>query len=460
MQLSKYNIVSRIKNSDEYFIVNALYGTADIIDADTCKGLFEGHIKGEEFVERGYLVDPEAEKKHFRQAYLKFLDDRENDELQLFFIPGYECNFNCSYCYQADYEGIDRPFPGYEVVRAFFSYVDACFSGRRKYITLFGGEPLLPGSGRKAFLERFFADASIRDIPVSIVTNGYHIGDYIEVLKNSGVREIQVTLDGTGKIHNKRRRHKNGKATFGRIVRGVDLLLANRIPVNLRVVIDRENINNLPSLAGFAIQRGWTRSELFTTQLGRNYELHGCQADSSRLYSRLEMYAGLYRLINEYPHITEFHRPSFSVSRHLYETGEMPSPLFDSCPGTKTEWAFDSAGAIYACTATAGKRGEELGRFFPERVIFSDKIDDWTERDILSIKKCRDCNLSLLCGGGCAAVAKNSGGTILDPDCRPVRELLELGISAYFGDQCKRSCLNQHDGKTLNTPKNERNYFG
>jgi uncharacterized protein len=436
MQLSKYNIVSRIKNSDEYFIINALYGTADIIDSATFKGLFEGRIREEEFVERGYLVDPEAEKKHFREAYLKFLDERENEELQLFFIPGYECNFNCSYCYQADYKGLSGSFPLYEVARAFFSHVDANFSSRRKYITLFGGEPLLPGTARKEFLGRFIADASDRNIPVSIVTNGYHTIDYIGILKNSSIREIQVTLDGTGRVHNKRRRNKNGKATFGRIVRGVDLLLASRIPVNLRVVIDRENIGNLPRLAEFAIQRGWTRSELFTTQIGRNYELHGCQADSSRLYSRLEMYAGLYRLIKKYPVIAEFHRPSFSVSRHLYETGEMPPPLFDACPGTKTEWAFDYTGAIYACTATAGKKGEELGRFFPERVMFRDMVEDWSERDILSIKKCRDCNLNLLCGGGCAAVAKNSGGTILDPDCRPVKELLELGISAYFGDQC------------------------
>lgn len=433
MELSRFNIISRIKDSEEYFIVNALYGNADIIDAISYRNLMEGRITGGEFAERGYLVDPESEKKRFREAYLQFLDERETDELQLFFIPGYSCNLNCSYCYQADYTATGSS-AGHDVAEAFFSYIDDFFAGRSKYITLFGGEPLMPGKSRKSFISRFLAGAASRGIAVSIVTNGYHVCDYIDILKGSNLREVQVTLDGTSDVHNSRRPHKSGKASFDRIVKGIDLLLENEIPVNLRVVIDRENIGNLPGLAEFAIKRGWTRSGAFTTQLGRNYELHGCQADRKRLYSRIEMYAALYKMIREFPVIKEFHRPSFSVSRHLYETGELPAPLFDSCPGTKTEWAFDFTGAIYACTATAGKTGEELGRFFPERAMFEETAEEWSERDILSIKECRECNLSLLCGGGCAAVAKNRNGRVLDPDCRPVRELLEMGISAYFGD--------------------------
>jgi hypothetical protein len=41
-----------------------------------------------------------------------------------------------------------------------------------------------------------------------------------------------------------------------------------------------------------------------------------------------------------------------------------------------------------------------------------------------------DCCLS--CGGGCSSVAKNKTGNICSPDCRPIKELLELGFSAYF----------------------------
>ncbi len=433
MELSKYNIVSRIKDSNEYFIVNPLYGSADILDLDTYRKLEEGEAEDPEFVKRGYLVDPDVEKARFREAYLQFLDEREEDEIQLFFVPGYNCNFNCAYCYQEGYEVTGTVIrPG--ITTAFFDYVDSVFSDRRKYVTLFGGEPLLPGSAHKSMISDFVEVAAKRKIDVAVVTNGYLVDDYIEILKSGNIREVQITLDGTRAVHNRRRRLKNGNDSFDRIVKGIDLLLGHDINVNLRVVIDKENISNLPDLAKFAIEKGWTTSPFFVTQLGRNYELHECQSDRARVFSRLEMYNELYHLIREYPHIVDFHRPSFSISRYLFENGELPAPLFDACTGAKTEWAFDYTGNIYACTATVGKKGEELGTFFPERVLFEEKIDEWSERDILSIKECRSCNLNLLCGGGCAAVAKSRNGIHCSPDCRPVKELLDLGISSYFHD--------------------------
>ncbi len=92
------------------------------------------------------------------------------------------------------------------------------------------------------------------------------------------IREVQVTLDGTADIHNSRRFLKGGDGTFDRIVRGIDAALANKIDINLRMVIDKENIDNLPDLAQFAIDKGWTKSRYFKTQIGRNYELHHCQS--------------------------------------------------------------------------------------------------------------------------------------------------------------------------------------
>ena len=44
----------------------------------------------------------------------------------------------------------------------------------------------------------------------------------------------------------------------------------------------------------------------------------------------------------------------------------------------------------------------------------------------------KDCGVQLACGGGCGSVAKNKNGTVCSTDCRPVKELLELGFGAYF----------------------------
>lgn len=61
MQLSKYNIISKIKDSDDWFVVNALSGQADVLDQETYHSLISGE-ENPEFAENGYLVDPAQEK--------------------------------------------------------------------------------------------------------------------------------------------------------------------------------------------------------------------------------------------------------------------------------------------------------------------------------------------------------------------------------------------------------------
>lgn len=98
----------------------------------------------------------------------------------------------------------------------------------------------------------------------------------------------------------------------------------------------------------------------------------------------------------------------------------------------KIEWAFDYTGHIYPCTATVGKKDESLGIFYPEVTLNNERINEWEIRDVTTIPQCKDCNVQLACGGGCGSVAKNKSGSICSSDCRPVKELLELGFSAYF----------------------------
>ena len=57
----------------------------------------------------------------------------------------------------------------------------------------------------------------------------------------------------------------------------------------------------------------------------------------------------------------------------------------------------------------------------------NDRIDNKPDRE-----KCKTCDVALVCGGGCASVAKNKNGNTNSPDCRPIKELLSLGAKAYL----------------------------
>ena len=428
---SKHNIITPIADSDDFFIVNPLHGSADIITAHELEMLHNQYDEKGNFADRKYLIDEQEEAKAFKMAYLDFLDNRDEDEIQLFFVPNYSCNFACYYCYQEGYSPSESKLTT-EVVDAFFDYISTEFAGRKKYITVFGGEPLLPGDNQRKVIEYLVEKANEARLDLAFVTNGYTLASYVELFKTAFIREVQVTLDGTKAVHDSRRYLKGRQSTFDRIIEGIDACLENNISINLRMVADKDNLGNLPELARFAIGKGWTKSPLFKTQIGRNYELHVCNSSPDRLYSRAEMYQRIYEMMQEHPEIIEFYKPGFSIAKYIAEHEELPSPLFDSCPACKTEWAFDFSGTIYSCTATVGKKGEELGTFYPVVSKNDDAISQWQDRDITTIEKCKTCDVALVCGGGCASVAKNKNGNTNSPDCRPIKELLSLGAKAYL----------------------------
>ena len=394
MIYSKHNIFSGIAGSDNFFIVNLLSGSADILNPAEGRmmlDLLEGKEIADEFrrdlQEQGYLVDEKEEERLYRSKYLDFIDTRDEDEIQLFFVPNYSCNFACTYCYQDEYANTSQELTT-EVIDAFFNYVNREFAGRKKYLTVFGGEPLLSSPKQKGLMIYLLKQAKKSNLEVCFVTNGYSLSEYVDVLSLAKIREIQVTLDGIGSVHDARRFLKGGGAPFEKIVQGIDACLQARLPVNLRMVIDKENINGLPEMAKFAIDKGWTQSEFFKTQLGRNYELHHCQASSDKLFSRISLYETIYQQVKQHPYILEFYKPAYSVSKFLAENGSLPDPLFDACPACKTEWAFDYTGQIYSCTATVGKTDESLGTFYPELSRKDEMIAAWENRDVTAISEC------------------------------------------------------------------------
>lgn len=438
---SKHNIISKVLDTDQYFSVNLLSGSADLLAEEEGNALLaykDGSYIDPEIIQnltdKGYLVTAESENKKYRNSYFDFVDQRDDEEVQLFFVPNYSCNFSCSYCYQDEYTNPNQHATP-ELIDAFFEYVKIEFANRRRYLTIFGGEPLLNTPHQKEIIRLLVEKSNELNLDICVVTNGYYLANYIDLLANGKIREIQITLDGTKKIHDQRRFLKGGSPTFEPIVQGIDAALAAGFPVNLRMVIDKQNIENLPELASFSIEKGWTSNPLFKTQIGRNYELHHCQSTPDQLFTRLSLFKKIFELTEQFPHIKEFYQPSYSVAKYLAEQGELPDPLFDACPACKSEWAFDYTGRIYSCTATVGKEEEALGTFFPAVTKNEQLIQQWASRDVTSIEECRNCTVQLACGGGCGSVAKNKNGSILSPDCRPVKELLEIGFKAYFKEE-------------------------
>ena len=443
MILARNNMIVALSGGREYAIMNPLSGSLDIMTAqerDALNGVNAGKAADPDFssylLERGYAYEnPGDERQAYDRAYADFQSEIEGTQVQLMLIPTYGCNLACVYCYQhgveAEHKVISR-----EAVDAFFEYARDNFSDRPKkpFITLFGGEPLRNSPTQRKIIEYIVGRCAAEGYELAAVTNGYDFVDYVQILKNAAIKEIQFTLDGSRDVHDKRRAAANGKGTFERVIDGIAAAVAAGFPVNLRTVVDLENIEDLVRLAEYLDSKGWLDlpPERFKTQIGRNYELFSCYAKPQHLMTQVELWAEYSTLSKKYPILAKFHRPDFYGIRHLVDTGSLYMASFDTCPACKTEWVFDLNGEIYGCTASCGRREYLLGTFYPEVRVDRPAVKRWQDRSVRTIGKCRDCQYDVICGGGCGVVAANKhGGDPLTPDCRPIAELTELGVRHY-----------------------------
>jgi uncharacterized protein len=446
MHLSRHAILAPVPGRREVLLVQPLSGQAALLEpegAAALRGLSRGGVLPPSLpegmlLEAGFAVaSDEDDAVLLARARAEWAAEVTKVPTQLVVVPSFGCNLACTYCYQEVFDPASAGLMTPEVIEAFFAYLDRHHLAERPrpYLTLFGGEPLRDTPAHRDRVARLLAGARARGLEVAAVTNGHDLLSFLPLLTSGPVKEVQVTLDGPAALHDRRRPHASGRGTFDRISAGIDALVQAGIPVNLRVVADRENLPALPELADFAASRGWLDlpSSRFKTQIGRNYELFGCASrqDRSALLDRVELWARYLELSEAHPELRRFHRPRFHGIGHLAESGELPAPNFDACPAAKKEWAFGPDGSLYGCTATVGHAAHRLGRFHPEIARDEAAISRWRERSALTIPGCQGCALAPVCGGGCGAVAWSRAGTCSAPDCRPVPELYGLGARYY-----------------------------
>jgi uncharacterized protein len=446
MRLSRTTIVAAIPGRAEALLLQPLTGQAAVLGEGEARGLArldEGGplpdaLPEATLREARFVVESDDEDRALlAKAWADFAAEAERTPTQLVVVPTFGCNLSCAYCYQEVFDPDARGLVAPAAVDAFFAWVDRFHAGEspRPYLTLFGGEPLVDTPAHHDRVRRYVEGARSRGMRLAAVTNGYDLEAFVPALAAGEAKEVQVTIDGPPSVHDARRPHRSGRGTFERIVRGVEALVAAKVPVNLRVVADRENLSALPALAALVEGKGWLDlpESRFKTQVGRNYELFGCASRQRRgaLLDRVELWAEWALLAEAHPILRRFHRPRLHGIRHLAESGELPAPSFDACPAAKKEWAFAPDGGLYGCTATVGNPKYRLGSYWPHPVRDEAAIAPWQARSTATIPACARCSLAALCGGGCGALADAQGRGISGPDCRPVTELLGIGARYY-----------------------------
>lgn len=382
--------------------------------------------------ERGYLTEMSlaAESDFFATIAEKLHTLSLRRMPRYIFMPTYECNLRCSYCFQ-DHMRTDPRFK--ELLRTMPRNVVDRIIGimpeiesrhgiagdcpRIRDIGFFGGEPLLRSS--RAIVEYIMERTSaIGQASFWAVTNATELDHYADLLGPGRISAVQITLDGPPDAHDKRRIYADGSGSFARIAANIDLALERGARVSVRLNLDRDNISEVPRLAEEVMARGWHLHPNFSAY-SAPIRAENDKTDKATTFSSWELDQALADLAREAPAVEVVNRPDDTLKRQAREllsrgTRDAHVPTFREsfCSAHSGMYIFDAFADIYACWERTGEPRIRSGRVQEDGTLemnFAIQAD-WQTRTVASNPACRSCRYALHCGGGCAVLAQAKTG--------------------------------------------------
>ncbi len=387
--------------------------------------------------EQGYLTElsVDEEETFFSRLAVKLHERALRQAPSFIFMPTYDCNLRCSYCYQ-DHMRSDCSFK--HLLRSMRKpIVDRIFAalprieelhglgpqaGRRRNIGFFGGEPLL--AANREVIEHILGKAfEMGEADFWAVTNGTEIDAYRDLLGPAGIARLQITLDGPLQEHDQRRIYADGSGSYERIARNITMALELGVAVSVRLNVDRTNLGNLPAMADEIVARGWDRCPGFGAYTSPVRAGNG-KTDAKTTLSSWDLDRALTRMRDEHPNLHVLARPDegmrakaqriFADSREI-----LPSLRPSFCSAHDRMYIFDPFGDIYTCWERTGDPNVSIGKVTPEGDVELrfDQMQIWRSRTVASNPVCRRCRFALHCGGGCAILALNQNGAFNSNYC-------------------------------------------
>lgn len=438
MKVTKRVLFYKISDSS-YLAVNTLTGAVDIVEPHIYR-LLSGYepldrttLAGdiiETLKRRGYLVDDGLDEEALLQPTVDICKKMKR-RISYIICPTYSCNFKCTYCFEGSLTQEDHSFMKIADIKLIFSAVDIMsndYKDRTFSVELFGGEPFLPKT--KPLIREIFKEASKRALPISMVTNGLFLPRFKDELNANKelITSAQITLDGIKDIHDKRRKLTNGKGTFERVCNAINLLLDMQIRVMVRVNIDLQNIDSVPDLYDFMVAKNWIGNPCFACNLSPIQD-HTLSKGYEYLASDDKLVKKIFEMFKKNPEYENvFILNMFRNLRHIMavlKSTKPIQPLLYYCESNNLEnLVFGPDGYIYPCTECIGKIDLAVGEFRPSFQLYDQAINMWSNRNVLTVDECRECDIALLCGGGCAYSAIAANGDINKPVCNKAHETI------------------------------------
>lgn len=256
---SKYVIRQKDKNNN-YIIHNMLNDCVIKINKSEFIKYKEYLVKNWFFVPIEYDETPNAYKVREK------LSTRETPTFQTIssftILTTTDCNAQCYYCYEF---GRNKIHMTEKIANDVADFIIKKNNGQEVVLRWFGGEPLYNEKVIDIITSR------LREVGIkyksSMISNAYLISEekVDKYIKDWGLRNIQITLDGYGDTYNsiKNYIYEEEENAFDRVINNIDVLIRNKIRVSIRLNLSSINKEDIIKLIEFCGTK-WRNNRYFS----------------------------------------------------------------------------------------------------------------------------------------------------------------------------------------------------
>ena len=384
LKKSRFNYVA--KGTGGYLIYNNLYNSLSRLSEEEYVQYrelkFETDDLQNDFVQQGFLIDESVNEIGVFNAYSKHLSNSLNPVPSITVTPTMECNARCFYCYE---DGVRHGRMTRENAEKIVSFIKSLDVSKGVFITWFGGEPLMNQEWMDYFADLLRAD----EIKFSafMISNGSKIDASVvdKMKKDWGISSIQISFDGDCEEYIRRKNFiDQDEAIFVQMIQKVKMLSDAGIAVQIRLNIDKNNVESILSL----VKR---LQQIFYSESKVSYYPAFLTGKTSFLTEREK--------VDVIKKIMEIDENKFHINNYLYKRPKNSACYYYQ----KNAFSIDVSGDVFICERALGR---------PERAVGNiEKNFDFVfkERELSGLRsECQNCPFLPKCHGGCNA-AYNEG---------------------------------------------------